>query len=264
MEIIHLIIYAFIGVIAGLASGLFGIGGGIITVPCLLFIFHEMGFPPVYMMQLAIGTSLAAMIFTTLVSAISHYNKGAVLTGILKKMVWGLIFGSIIGAFLGHIFPAVILQLLFAIFLVLFGIQFYRKKEFINGAKLAPISDKWGLAAISIGGLASFLGLGGGLFSVPFLTHRSVPIKKAIGTASATSFIISIVGALSYLLFGFGEAYYPHTLGYIYLPAFGALAVFSVVSAPLGVKLAHRLHSEKLKKAFAVVLIIVGIFMFIR
>lgn len=258
------IVYALIGLLGGLVSGLFGVGGGIVLIPCLLLVFQLSGFPSVYMMQLAIGTALPVMVFTTLSAAISHKNKGAVLGDILKKMGWGIILGAFIGAFLGHIFPSVILQILFGLILIVFGVNFYRNDQMLPTRWLNPILKSWKLAAFVIAAISSFLGLGGGIFTVPFLTHQRVPIKKAIGTASVVSCMIAFVASLGYLLFGFTETYYRATLGYTYLPAFLFLTPFGIVGAVLGARLTHRLKSQKLKRIFSIVLVLFGLFMFFK
>jgi uncharacterized membrane protein YfcA len=262
MLLFSLIAYAVIGIGSGLLAGLLGMSGGIITVPCLLFVFTWLGFPAEELMQLAIGTSLAAMVFNALSSTYSHNKSGAINWKLVKKMVPGLIIGCILGAYLGHILPNRILQLIFACFAIVLGFFFFRHKELPDVGKYKlpsrPILNSYGFG---IGALSNVLGIGGGTMTVPLFVAFKLPLKASVATSAATGFIITLAGAVSYLIFGLGEAYYSYTFGYIYLPAFVILAIATFVAAPYGARMAHRMETDKLKKIFALSLLFVGIAM---
>jgi len=262
MLVFSLIAYAVIGIGSGLLAGLLGMSGGIITVPCLLFVFTWLGFPSGELMQLSIGTSLAAMVFNALSSTYSHNKSEAINWKLVKKMVPGLILGCIIGAYLGHILPNRILQLIFAVFAILLGFYFFRHKELPNVATVTlpskPILNTYGFG---VGALSNILGIGGGTMTVPLFVAFKLPLKASVATSAATGFIITFAGAVSYLIFGLGEAYYSYTFGYIYLPAFSILAVTTFIAAPYGARMAHRMETDKLKKIFALSLLLVGIAM---
>jgi len=260
-----LIAYALVGVVAGVIGGMLGISGGFITIPCLILIFHILDFPPVYMMQLAIGTSLAAMIFNSLAASWSHNRHGAVVKDVVKQSMLGLIVGTVVGAFFGHLLPARLLQMIFAACALLTAMYLFQRKTIKIEGRAKPISPgRWSAYGLGIGAIASMIGIGGGILAVPVFAKCGMPIKKAVGTASVSSLVVSFFGALGYLAFGLGETYYPHTIGYIYLPAFAVLAVTTFLFAPLGAKLAHVVSNQMLTRIFALALLAVGILMLAR
>lgn len=260
----EIISFGLIGILAGLLSGLLGIGGGIVTIPLLLVVFTHIGIPSVEIMHLAIGTSLAAMVFNTFSASYSHYKKEAVLFHIVKPMGLGIIIGAIAGAVIARIASSSFLQIFFGIFEVLFGIRFLLPEPKIKKEKKLP--SFWGLSIISIcvSTLSTMLGLGGGIVNVPILTHFNIPVKKAIGTSSALSFLISLFGALFFLLFGMQSAPVEDSVGYLYIPAFLIVSVVSFFAAPFGVKLAHILPTKILKRIFGLVLLIAGLIMIFK
>jgi uncharacterized membrane protein YfcA len=241
-----------------------GIGGGAVTIPLLIIIFKVIGIPANTMMHLAIGTSLAAMVFNTLSSGYAHYKKEAVLFHILKPMTLGVIVGAFLGAIIARFASSHFLQLFFASFELLLGIRYLLPEPKIHKEKKLP--PFWGLTTIAlfVTTLSTMLGLGGGIINVPILTHFSVPVKKAIGTSAALSFLISLCGALSFLFMGTHTAHSDETVGYLYIPAFLAISVISFFVAPYGAKLAHSLHTSLLKKIFGLALVTTGILMIIN
>ncbi|MCB1085336.1 MAG: sulfite exporter TauE/SafE family protein, partial [Chlamydiia bacterium] len=248
-----------IGVLAGILSGLLGIGGGVVTIPCLLIVFRWIGIIPSEMMHLAIGTSLAAMVFSTLSSSYYHKKKKAIDFKIVKPMGIGVIFGAVLGAFITNLLPSNFLQVFFGGFECLLGVRFLFPK--LMPYKERPLPSSRILAGISliVATLSTMLGIGGGLINVPILTAFSVPVKRAIGTSSALSFLIAVCGAVAFLLFGVKSSPITDAVGFIYLPAFILISVFAFLFAPLGVKWAHDLPINVLKRIFGVVLLIAGI-----
>ena len=262
MLVLSLVAYAVIGIGSGLLAGLLGMSGGIITVPCLLFVFKWLGFPSEELMQFAIGTSLAAMVFNALSSTYSHNKRGAINWKLVKKIAPGLILGCVIGAYFGHILPNRILQLIFAVFAILLGLYFFRHKELPSvGTFTLPSKPVLNSYGFGVGALSNILGIGGGTMTVPLFVAFKLPLKASVATSAATGFIITLAGAVSYLIFGLGDTYYSYTFGYIYLPAFVILAMTNFIAAPYGARLAHSMETDKLKKVFALSLLLVGIAM---
>jgi uncharacterized membrane protein YfcA len=257
---IALVSYAVIGLFSGMVSGLLGVSGGFVMIPALILVFRLMDFPQAYMMQLAVGTALASMVVTSLASAYAHHIRRAVDWKLVKILAPSLVIGCVIGAFVGHSLPAPILELFFGLFALGMGYLFFRKKEIVF-AKGSATKSKWNAAGAVIGGLSNMLGIGGGMFTTPLFVSFRMPMDRAIATSAATGVIITSIGALSYLIFGSSEAFYPNAIGYIYLPAFVILAVTAAVAAPYGASLTRRLPAERLKRMFALLLFVIALFM---
>lgn len=253
--------YAAIGVISGVLSGLLGIGGGVIAVPSLFFLFSWLQFPQAYEMHFAIGTSLAAMIFNTLSSTRAHDKKHAVLWPLVKKSAPGLILGGIIGAVLADDISSVVLEIFFGIFLCVIGVFFFRKMNAHVKPQAIPGHFFFSLIFFAIGLLSVILGLGGGTFSVPTLSAFRVPAKQAIGTSAAITCLMTTIGAIAFLILGLGEVHAPGSFGYINLSAFLIIGIVSLFFAPLGARLAHRLPDQILRRTFGVILVLTGISM---
>ncbi len=253
-----------IGAAAGLMGGLLGISGGIITVPALVYLFKYYGFPTVNLLQLAIGTSLAAMVFNALASMIAHQSKRAIQWSVVKKMLPGLVLGCLVGAYFAHMVPSTILELIFGLFAIILGVNFYRYQGFPLRPDKLPLSSHLNGLGFGVGALSNILGIGGGTMTVPLFVRLKLSLKSSIATSTATGFIITLIGAVAYLILGLGETYYESTLGFIYLPAFYILAPATFVTAPLGAKLSHAMNTDHLKKVFAICLIAVGALMVLK
>ncbi|MCB1072587.1 MAG: sulfite exporter TauE/SafE family protein [Chlamydiales bacterium] len=260
----EIISFGLIGILAGLLSGLLGIGGGIVTIPLLLLAFTQIGVPSVEVMHLAIGTSLAAMVFNTLSASYSHYKKGGVLFHIVKPMGVGIVIGAIFGALIARFASSSFLQIFFGIFETLLGIRFLLPEPKITKEKKLP--PFWGLSLISLAvtTLSTMLGIGGGIVNVPILTHFNIPVKKAIGTSSALSFLIALFGAFFFLLVGMHSTRVNDSVGYVYIPAFLVISVISFFIAPFGAKLAHILPTKILKRIFGLALLVAGLMMIFK
>ena len=264
MGAIELFTFAVIGIGTGILAGLVGVSGGLILIPCLVFMFKLNGMPSVYLMQLAIGTSLAAMVFTSYSSMRSHDKKGGVDWKVVKLMGVGLVIGCIAGAFLGHLLPTVVLQFFFGMFAVALGIYLFNRKRVLEERSQLPKPHILNGFALGVGILSNILGIGGGSLTVPIFLGFRMPMKKAVATSAATGFIVSVVGAISYLLLGLGQSFYPYTIGYIYLPAFVILSVTTFVAAPYGAKWAYEVETKKLLRYFAVSLFVIGLVMMVK
>lgn len=261
MFLIALLAFAILGVLAGILAGLLGIGGGIITVPALYLIFHLLGFPPDKVMHFAIGTSLAAMVFNTLSSTYAHHGKKSVRWDFFKKMLPGVIIGSIIGAFFAHLLPGNILERIFGVFSILLGIYMLWPSHQIKKQDPNPTSIVLNVAAVFISGISNILGIAGGTMTVPAFLFFGMDEKKAIGTSAAVGFVITLMGALSYLYLGLGQTQVQHSVGYLYLPAFVVIAITTFWAAPKGARLVYILEPKLLRRIFAYVLMLVGLSM---
>ncbi len=260
-----IIVCLIIGLAAGLLGGLLGVSGGIMTVPCLIYLFKFYGFPSVNLVQLAIGTSLAAMVFNAISSMRTHHKSGTVYWALVWRMLPGLVAGCLIGVYLGHLLPSTVLQLIFGSFAILLGTYFYFYKKLPDlGQPELPSTSLLNSLGLLVGALSNILGIGGGTMTVPLFVKLKIPLKSSVATSTATGFIISFLGALGYLFLGLGQTYYEMTVGFIYIPAFIVLAITTFITAPFGARLAHRLQTDHLKKVFAICLVVIGSIMLLR
>ena len=253
-----LLIFVVLGIFAGILAGLLGIGGGLVIVPILVFTLPPLGIPEVHLMHIALGTSLASIIFTSISSMRSHNKRGAVRWDIFKTITPGIIIGTFLGSLSTSFMNTNFLKAIFVIFLyyvasqMLFGLK-------PKASRQVPGSKGMLTAGSVIGIFSSLVGIGGGTLSVPFLTMCNVVIHTAIGTAAAIGLPIAIAGTAGYIWTGLGvDGLPPYCIGYVYLPALLGIVSASMLTAPIGVKLAHSLPVDKLKKIFAVLLIIVA------
>lgn len=247
-----------LGVFVGISAGLLGIGGGLIIVPALVYLLPLVDVPPANVMSMAIATSLASIIITSLSAAYAHYLKGNINFKIASKLMQAIVVGSLIGAVTAHYLSFEFLTLFFAAMVVVMSLQMMFSMNF---ASQKPMPSSLGLYFIGmfVGILASLMGVGGGVILVPILTYFSLPIRHAMGIASACGICVALFGSLGFILTGYQQVNLPDwSLGYVYLPAFLAIISTSFIFAPLGVKLAHSLPVIKLKKIFAVLLILVA------
>jgi uncharacterized membrane protein YfcA len=253
------IAYLIIGAIAGVLGGLLGIGGGVITVPCLLYVFHLMKFPQPYIMHMAIATSLAAMILNTAAATWAHNRRGNVLWNVFKKMVPGFIIGSIIGTIVAIWLSGVFLEIVFGMFLCVLAYIFYKKKAVKISTRKLPPTPIMSVYCCGIGAFSNLLGIGGGIMVVPLLTSFKIADRNAIGTSAASTLVTTILGTISYLIFGWGDILTAETIGLIDLPAFLIIGIVAFLCAPFGVKLTHEISPEKMRKIFAIVLALTGL-----
>ncbi len=246
------------GVVAGLLAGLLGVGGGIVMVPVLYFIFQSMGMDALDAMSLATGTSLASMIPTAISSVRAHYRKGNVDSEILRVW-WLFVFGGVlVGCGFVTQYQSTWFVGLFALIAIFVAVRMFLHKTALVQALPSLVWQKF--SAFAVGLLSVMSGLGGGTIGVPVLSRFHVPTHRAVGTAAAFGLVIAIPGALIMVFLGKTPATAPlGSIGLVSLPALLALVPLSILFAPLGVKLGTRLPAERLKKVFAVVLAITGV-----
>ncbi len=251
--------FALLGCFAGLTAGLLGIGGGLVIVPGLAYIFQFIDVPQRYIMQIAEGTSLAIMIPTTLRALFAHLRFGIAVWPVFVRMIVGVIVGAIAGAFLAHIVKSEVLSILFGLFLLYMAFRLW----FVltpNPAHQLPGPLGLNLFGVIVGLKSGLLGIGGGVLTIPFLTRWNVSIREAVAVSNAVSFTVAIIGTISFMISGHLVGGLPKwSTGYVYWPAWLPVALVSLLVAPLGVKLSHILSPNVLKRIFAVFLLIVAL-----
>jgi uncharacterized protein len=253
------LLYLATGLFTGFLSGLLGIGGGLIIVPMLSFIFAFLGFPVEFIIHMALGTSLAVIVITAIASSRAHHSHHNVDWVIVKKIAFGIIIGAFLGSLVVAKFDASLLKVLFTIYVFLVAFQILSDYT-PNPARILPRRPALDCVGAFIGWISSFVGIGGGSLSVPFLIYCNIDTKRAIGTSSAIGLPIAIAGTTGYVLSGLPITNLPaHSFGFVYLPAFIIIALSSLISAPVGALLVQKLSVKKLKKLFACLLIVIGL-----
>ena len=252
-------IYLLLGAIVGFFAGLLGIGGGLIMVPVLTFIFGTQHFPPDRILHLALGTTMAAIIFTSVSSLRIHHAHGAVNWQIVKYITPGIIIGTLGGATLVSALPSRVLSIIFVVFIYYAATQMLLKTIPKPSRTLPGRLGMFGAGSV-IGAISSFVAIGGGLLTVPFLSICNVRLQHAIGTAAAVGFPIAVAGAIGYIANGIAQpqSLPEYSLGYVYLPALGWIVLASTLTAPLGAKTTHIVQTATLKKIFVGLLYLLG------
>lgn len=241
-----------LGAITGFAAGLLGIGGGMMIVPFITMLLTQKQFPPDQIVKVAIATSLASILFTSVASVRAHHKRGAVRWEIVRQVAPGIVVGSLLGAQVAVALKGALLAALFAAFVG------FSATQMLSGRKPSPSRTMPGnVGSTAAGGVVGFVsaivGAGGGFISVPLMAMCNVPIHQAVATSSALGFPIALAGTIGYIFAGWQQTL-PATVGYIWLPALVAVTCASVLTAPLGAKAAHALPVASLKRIFAFVL----------
>lgn len=262
LEPLLIVELALLGLCTGFLAGLLGIGGGMIMVPFISAILAARGVAPGLAVKMAIATSMATIIFTSVSSVRAHHKRGAVRWDIVRRLAPGIVIGAALAS-LG-VFAALkggSLALLFALFVGFSATQMLLDKKPAPSRTLPGTAGQLGAGGV-IGFLSGLVGAGGGFVSVPFMTWCNVAIHNAVATSAALGFPIALANALGYVVAGQGVPELPAgSLGYVYLPALAVIAVASVLMAPVGVKAAHALPVKSLKRAFAAILYVLAGYM---
>lgn len=251
--------YLALGAFAGFFAGLLGIGGGSVMVPVLVMLFAAQGFSSGEVMHLALGTSMAAIFFTSLSSVRTHHAHGAVLWPIVGRITPGIIVGTLLGTHIASMVPTKALGLIFTIFIC------YVSAQMILNKKPEPHREMPGwlgtsLVGAGIGAISCLVAIGGGALSVPFMTWCNVRIQNAIATSAGIGFPIALGGALGYIWNGWSVAGLPEgSLGFVYLPAVLGVVLPSIMTAPVGARKTHELPVKTLKRVFAAILLILAV-----
>jgi uncharacterized protein len=253
-----------VGAATGFVAGLLGIGGGIIMVPFLTLIFTVRGYPEQHIVHMAVATSLATILFTSISSVLAHHQHGAVLWRVVGTLTPGIVLGSLIGAQIAGILPTAWLAIIFAVFVGFSAIQMLLNREPKPTRELPGTAGMF-VAGNAIGFVSSLVGAGGGFISIPYLIWANAKIHNAVATSAALGFPIAAAGTVGYVLAGRGEAGLPAgTIGFIYLPALVTIAIASVVTAPLGARTAHSLNKKPLQRMFSLLLFVLAGYMLYR
>lgn len=248
-----------LGAISGLLAGLFGIGGGLVIVPVLVTLF-SIGQIIIIEQQMivAIATSLATIVFTAISSVLAHHRQGTVLWSKVAALTPGIILGAVLGAMIANKINSESLRLIFISYLIYAALKMALARPSPKRS-IKTIKTLDYIVATGIGLLSSILGIGGGTLTVPFLVSCQIPIKNAVAISSACGLPIAIAATMSYIILGLQQPQLPAwSLGYIYLPAFSGIVLSSILTAPLGAKLANKLPTAKLKRYFSIMLFIMA------
>ncbi len=253
------VLYLFVGVFAGVLAGLFGIGGGLVIVPVLIFTFTATDVSPAILTHMAVATSLASIVFTSLSSVWAHHSKMAILWSTVKLMTVGLILGTALGAVFISSVPGPVLQALIGVFALLLSLKmFFDWQPRGEGKKSGVLGLTVAGGLIGFG--SSWFGIGGGTFTVPYLSWLRTDMRNAVATSAACGLPIAFAASITNVITGWDHADLPvWSTGFIYWPAVLGIAIASVPCARIGAKLAHSLDTILLKKLFAVLLFVVGI-----
>ena len=262
LNLFLLLICTLAGLFAGITAGLFGLGGGIVVVPALYYVFYTQGFSTEHLMQMATTTSLVTILFTGGVATVLHQKRRAIIWQAVLVLAPGLLLGAMGGAVFAHQLASESLRIIFGGFGLLLGLYILFSTDHI------PNQPQWtrrraiiaGLTSTPMGGIASLLGIGGGTLIVPLLLRCNVPIKKAVACSAACGLFIALGGATTMISTSFKLTTLPHhTIGYLYWPVIIPIGLATLVTTPLAVRWMHALPVNSLKRIFAIVLILTGI-----
>jgi uncharacterized membrane protein YfcA len=252
------IIYLASGAVAGILAGLLGIGGGLVVVPMLTAAFGFLGFPGDHILHMALGTSMASILFTSLSSVRAHHGRGAVLWPVVLGISPGILAGTFAGAWVAARLSSDFLKVFFSVFLLYVATQMLLGVKPRASRELPGRAGMFGAGTV-IGVFSSLVGIGGGTLSVPFLLWHNTRAHTAIGTSAAIGFPIALAGTLGYITSGLQvQGLPPWNLGFINLTAMVGIAGASILTAPLGARLAHSLPVDRLKRIFSLLLYIVA------
>lgn len=242
----------------GFIAGLLGVGGGMIMVPLILWILDMQGIRTAHAQHIALGTSFAVMVFTSFSSALAQHKKGAVRWSIVRRMAPALLGGTLLGTLLARFLPHKGLQLFFIAYALVFAVQMLTRFTPKAQRRMPQGAGLYGAGGI-IGLVSSWVGIGGGSMSVPFMLWCNIPVHQAVGTAAALGWPIALSGAVGYLISGWSAQGLPaHTVGFCYLPLAAIMTTATVLFAPLGVRVAHKLPAVHLKRALGILMLAIA------
>lgn len=259
LSLLYLAGYALTGILAGVLAGLLGVGGGVIIVPVLTYLFELQGLPEGATVHLALGTSLGTIVFTSLSSARAHHRRGMVDLDLVRRITPGILLGTFLGGFFAAHLSTAALKLVFAIFLLFVAAQLLLDAK-PRPTRVLPGTFGTSVAGSIIGVISGLVGIGGGSLSVPFMLWSNVEMRRAVGTSAAIGFPIAVAGALSYLLNGIRQSTgVPYAVGYLHIPALLGVALMSVLTAPFGARIATVIRPGRLKRGFALFLLAISV-----
>jgi len=259
IQLTEIILFLITGSVAGILAGLLGVGGGLFIVPMLLFLLPYIGIESPQLMTICVATSLATIVITSVSSVLAHHKKGAILWPVFWKFVPGLIIGSLVGSVLADIVSQQFMKTLFGISMIIISLNMIFQFT-PSQTRAFPTMPLLSLTCSFIGTLSTMIGIGGGALTVPILSYWKTPIVKAVATSAACGLPIAIAGTIGFIIAGLNQSELPqYTSGYVYWPAVLGIISSSVIFAPIGAKIAHKISAQLLKRTFAIFLLIVGI-----
>lgn len=261
MPVSELAVYLLTGAAAGLLGGLLGIGGGLIIVPALASLLPLLGVAPEVTVHIAVGTSLATIVFTNSASAWAHHRRGAVRWHDARRLVAGIVPGALLGAMVAGQLPALWLARVFAAFAAVMGLYLLAGRR-PKPQREVPAGPVLGAAGMAIGAVSAVVGIGGGSLTAPLLMWCNVRAQAAVATAAACGLPLALGGALGFVASGWGNPALPGgAVGYVYPPALLGIALASVGAAPLGARLAHALPAGTLRRVFGLAMLGIAAYM---
>lgn len=256
--------YLSLGAVVGFFAGLFGIGGGLLLVPVLLLLFDKQHFPTEHNLHLALGTTMATILFTSLASMRKHHQHGAVNWRVVRSITPGILLGGLLGALFAGTVSPLALGLFFAVFVYLAAAQILLDIR-PHAARQLPGAVGMTLTGAFTGWISSLVSIGGGTVVIPFLIWCNVTLRSAIATSAAIGFPVAVGGTAGYIFSGLDIPTLPNpSLGFVYVPALLWVATASVLTAPLGAKATHRMKIGLLRKMFAVLLLVLATRLLLR
>jgi uncharacterized membrane protein YfcA len=252
------IVYLLMGLFVGYFAGLLGIGGGLILVTLMVYLFTLQGFPEDRLLHLALGTSITSIVFTSISSLRAHHKHGAVRWDILRMAVPGLVVGTLLGTVVADLLQSKYLAIFFVIFVYYSAVQMFAN---VKPKPTRQLPGKTGMTAVAVivGIISSLVGVGGGVMTIPLMSLCNVPMRQAIGTSAALGLPIAIAGTIGFIATGWGKDHLPAlSVGYVYLPALAGIVIGTFITVPWGAKMAHTMPVTRLQKIFAVILFILA------
>lgn len=251
------------GVVGGFIAGLLGVGGGIVIVPVLHEILTFLSLDPEIRMHVAVGTSLATIVATSIRSMHAHYQRRSVDTALLRAWAIPICAGVIVAIFIAGFVDSSVLKLVFAAVAALVACYMAFAPAGLTLGRRLPGQPGHALIGAGIGGFSTLMGIGGGTLTVPVLTLYNVPIRLAVGTAAAIGLIIAVPGTVGFIINGWGHpSLPPGSLGYVNLFGFAAIIPATLLLAPVGAAVAHRVGGGVLRMAFAAFLFVTSVRLF--
>ncbi len=248
--------YALTGVFAGFLAGYLGIGGGLVLVPVLSWLFSRDPAIAGIAVQMAVATSLATMLFTSMSSLLAHHKRGAIVWSLVKQLLPGLLAGALLGSIIADRIGNEVLGLVFGIYALIVALQMLCRTDKQGNRSLPGRFPVTG-TGFGIGMVSSLLGIGGGSMTVPWLLWHGQQVRNAVATAAACGYPIALAGTVGFIWLGANNSSVP-TLGYVHLQALAGITLFSIFAAPLGVAAVHRSSPLLTKRFFALFLLAVA------
>lgn len=253
-----LLAYAGTGVVIGFLAGLLGVGGGMTLVPILAALFTAQALSAEHTLHLALGTAMAAVMFTGTASVREHHRQGGVDWAVAARLAPAMALGALLSTLASGVIPQRPLALAFAVIVYGGATQIWLGRKPAPSRTLPGTPAMWAVG-LAIGVISGLVSAGGSFLAVPFMLMCGVPMHRAVGTGAALGVPVAVLGTVGYLASGWSVAGLPWgTVGFVYLPALAALVLATVVTAPMGARLAHRLPVTTLKRIFALVLYVLA------